>query len=64
MSDTYTQAQLDAIRAAIAKGEKSVTFADRTVVYRSMDELLKAEARIAAAVAATPKQTIVVAPRD
>jgi hypothetical protein len=64
MSDGYTQAQLDAIRAAIAKGEKSVTFADRTAVYRSMDELLQAEARIAAALAAGPKQTIVVAPRD
>jgi hypothetical protein len=48
----YTQAQLDAIQAAIAKGERTVQFADRSVTYRSMDELLIAESRILSALSA------------
>ncbi len=56
----FVQADLDAIRAAIAKGERMVTFADRSVTYRSMDELLQAEQRIAAALSARPKQTLAV----
>lgn len=39
----YTLADLDAIRAAKAKGERMVTFADRSVTYRSIDELTQAE---------------------
>jgi hypothetical protein len=35
----YTQAHLDALEAAVAKGERRVTFADKTVEYRSVDEL-------------------------
>jgi putative IMPACT (imprinted ancient) family translation regulator len=35
----YTQAHLDALEAALAKGEKRVTFADKTVEYRSIAEL-------------------------
>ncbi len=35
----YTQEQLDALQAALAKGEKRVTFADKTVEYRTVDEL-------------------------
>lgn len=38
----YTQEQLDALEAALARGEKRVTFADKTVEYRSVDELLAA----------------------
>ena len=38
----YTQANLDALEAALAKGEKRVTFGDKTVEYRSIDELMKA----------------------
>jgi hypothetical protein len=53
---SFTQADLDAIRAAIARGEKSVTFADRTVVYRDTRDLLEAEARIAAALATGRKR--------
>lgn len=45
----YTQQDLDAVRRAIARGEKSVMFADRSVTYRSMDELIEAERRILAA---------------
>jgi hypothetical protein len=44
----FTQDDLDSIREAIATGEKSVTFADgKSVTYRSMDELVKAEQLIA-----------------
>ena len=35
----YTQAHLDALEAALAKGEKRVTFGDKTVEYRTVDEL-------------------------
>lgn len=35
----YTQAHLDALEAALAKGEKRVIFGDKTVEYRSVDEL-------------------------
>lgn len=42
----YTSADLDAIRSAIARGERTVSFADRSVTYRSMEELLAAEKRI------------------
>lgn len=38
----WTQTQLDAIEAAISSGELTVRFGDRTVTYRSMDELLQA----------------------
>lgn len=52
----FSQADLDAIRTAIARGERVVQFADRSVTYRSMTELLEAEARIARAIESeTPK---------
>ena len=35
----YTEAQLEALQSALAKGEKRVTFGDKTVEYRSIDEL-------------------------
>ncbi len=35
----YTQTHLDALETALAKGEKRVTFGDKTVEYRSVDEL-------------------------
>ncbi len=35
----YTEEQLNALEAALAKGEKRVTFGDKTVEYRSIDEL-------------------------
>jgi hypothetical protein len=41
----YTQAHLDALEAALVKGEKRVTFGDKTVEYRSVDELQAAIAR-------------------
>ena len=35
----YTQEQLELLEAALAKGEKRVSFGDKTVEYRSVDEL-------------------------
>lgn len=35
----YTQEQLDALEAALARGEKRVAFSDKSVEYRSIDEL-------------------------
>lgn len=53
----YSQSDLDRIRTAIARGEKSVQFADRLVTYRSVDELLEAEARIERALTAAAAAT-------
>lgn len=38
----YTKAHLDAVERAIARGEKIVRYTDRTVEYRSVDELMRA----------------------
>ena len=35
----YTQDQLNALESALAKGERRVTFGDKTVEYRSVEEL-------------------------
>ncbi len=43
---SFTQKHLDAVEAAIARGEKTVRYGDRTVEYRSIDELLKARDEI------------------
>ncbi len=42
----FTQEQLDALDAAIASGTQEVRFQDRTVVYRSMKDLLAARTLI------------------
>lgn len=54
---SFTQKHLDAVEAAIARGEKVVRYADRTVEYRTVDELLKAreEIRTSIAAAAPPR---------
>lgn len=44
----WTQTELDLIETAIAKGERLVRFADRTVEYRSINELLSARDAIKA----------------
>ena len=36
---TYTPTQLDALKQALATGERRVTFGDKTVEYRSIEEL-------------------------
>lgn len=35
----YTEIQLQALETALAKGESRVSFADKTVEYRSVEEL-------------------------
>jgi len=57
----FTEADLEAIRRAIATGERQVQFSDRGVTYRSIDELLQAEKHIAAALAGRNKQMLGVA---
>jgi hypothetical protein len=42
----YSSADLAAIETAIARGERVVQFSDRSVTYRSIDELLQAKADI------------------
>jgi len=42
----YTQADLESLQAALAKGEKRVSFGDKTVEYRSVDELQAAIAAV------------------
>ena len=45
---SYTPADLDALQRALATGERRVSFADKTVEYRSVAEF-KAAIRTAAA---------------
>lgn len=49
----FTQSQLDAIETAIASGELKVMFDGREVIYRSIDDLLKARNTIKAALQAS-----------
>ena len=58
----FTQSHLDALEAALAKGEKRVSFGDKTVEYRSVEEIQAAirtvEAEIARNAGASPKRQI------
>ena len=36
---TYTPTQLEALKRALATGERRVSFGDKTVEYRSVEEL-------------------------
>ena len=56
----HTQADLDAIKAAIASGEQSVEVAGRKVVYRTIDDLRKARDDISTELAsvATTNQAV------
>lgn len=38
----WTQSELDALNSAIANGVTEVRFNDRTVRYRSLDEMMRA----------------------
>jgi len=60
-SEAWSEAELAAVRSAIARGESSVQFSDRLVTYRSVDDLIKAEQRIAGSRADRTKQTLVYA---
>ena len=58
---SFTKKHLEAVEAAIARGEKTVRYTDRTVEYRSVDELLKArdEIRTSLISAAGPRSRVV-----
>ena len=43
---SYTADQLSALQNALARGEKRVTFGDKTVEYRSVQELKDAIATV------------------
>ena len=58
----FSQADLDAVRAAIASGALSVTLDGRTVTYRSVAELFAAEQRITSALSGrASRQTLITA---
>jgi multidrug resistance efflux pump len=48
----YTSEQLTALEQALARGERRVTLGDKTVEYRSVDELKAAIAEVRGALAA------------
>lgn len=57
----YTNAQLDALKKALATGERRVSFGDKTVEYRSVAELQAAILSVEAEIARgtnTPKRQI------
>ncbi|MGS0737979.1 phage head-tail joining protein [Pseudomonas sp. GG8] len=58
---SFTKKHLDAVEAAIARGEKTVRYSDRTVEYRTVDELLKAreEIRMSLISATAPRSRVV-----
>ncbi|HMU16199.1 MAG TPA: hypothetical protein PKC95_02020 [Thauera aminoaromatica] len=59
---SYTTTQLDALKRALATGERRVSFGDKTVEYRSIEELQAAirtvEAEIARSAGASAKRQI------
>ena len=59
---TYTTTQLEALKRALATGERRVSFGDKTVEYRSVEELQAAirtvEAEIARNAGASRKRQI------
>lgn len=58
---SYTTTQLDALQRALATGERRVTFGDKTVEYRSVEELQVAIRTVEAEIArgnGTPKRQI------
>jgi hypothetical protein len=58
---SFTKKHLEAVEAAIARGEKTVRYTDRTVEYRTVDELLKAREEIRSSLvnAAGPRSRVV-----
>ena len=57
----FTQANLDAINAAIASGELTVRYGDTMVTYRSLDELIRARDLISTNIGTTPRTTYTLA---
>ena len=59
----YTEDQLTALEAALAKGEKRVTFGDKTVEYRSVEELKEAIRAVERGLAEQAAQTGIIPPQ-
>ncbi|MFC7459207.1 phage head-tail joining protein [Hydrogenophaga defluvii] len=59
---TYTTTQLEVLKRALATGERRVSFGDKTVEYRSVEEIQTAirtvETGIARNAGASPKRQI------
>ena len=58
----YTEDQLTALEAALAKGEKRVTFGDKTVEFRSVEELKEAIRAVERGLAEQAAQTGLIPP--
>ena len=58
----YTEDQLTALEAALARGEKRVTFGDKTVEYRSVEELKEAIRAVERGLAEQAAQTGLIPP--
>lgn len=58
----YTLEQLSALEAALTKGERRVTFADKTVEYRSVAELQDAIRAVARGLAEQAAATGLIPP--
>jgi hypothetical protein len=51
----YTQSQIDALRRAYARGVTRVSYGDKTVEYRSLDEMKRVLAEMESDVAGAPR---------
>ena len=58
----FTEEQLSALEGALAKGEKRVTFGDKTVEYRSVEELKEAIRAVERGLAEQAAQTGIIPP--
>ena len=58
----YTEEQLTLLEAALAKGEKRVTFGDKTIEYRSVEELKEAIRAVERGLAEQAAQTGLIPP--
>lgn len=54
----WTQADVDAIEAAIASGTLSISNGDKTITYRSVTEMLKARDSMKAALNGSASRTM------
>ena len=52
---TYTQAQVDALRRAYARGVTRVSYDGKSVEYRSLDEMKRVIAEMDGEVSGTPR---------
>jgi hypothetical protein len=57
----YTQAQIDALKAAIADGVLSVSFNGRTTNYRSLEDMLRTLAVMEAEIQQRPRAFVLTA---